>query len=471
MAETIATLAKKWADLIGGDALTLEADLESQELGSLKLNDMKSITRHYIEQEYHNKKHFPYLALSKNKPEMELNLLKLAMELVGSDQKVPCGTVNAQPKARSPSKREAAQIHPPIYRPPASGRSQAQIHKHMTILNSQRKRNAFASMAKIEGLDEDEILEAISRVDNTAEALDPDKLIMAIMIRREEEEAEEAEEEEERKRQEDSDMDLAILNSEGERDVIQDRKRRRVESLKCDCCCDLLEAEEFSHSLLLPRNSCAGSGSEIMAELCRALDRKSCLKMTLDPVRGTLKSSDTCTCPRDVVRMRLLVVRLLLLEVDSIKYHKEACEGYLRALAGRIDELRGADKSDVCYEKPSSTLRAQPSPAVRGANHGFCCGVQYDDIVACLEKEIDALELCLYQPPKDGGQIPIAFRRLAGDRAMVSAFSLEGDGFEMVNIPENVPSAADEAEPAAADEPAESENGGDYYSDEEAFPW
>jgi hypothetical protein len=42
-------------------------------------------------------------------------------------------------------------------------------------------------------------------------------------------------------------MDQAILNSESEREVIHDRKKRRVTDIGSDCTCPLGDASEFRY--------------------------------------------------------------------------------------------------------------------------------------------------------------------------------------------------------------------------------
>lgn len=269
--------------------------------------------------------------------------------------------------------------------------------------------------------------------------------------------------------QEDRDMDQAILNSEGEREVIQNRKKQRVSLIKEDCLCSLLEAQEFKHSILIGRNLKEKGTllalmtemgicqdifkNEILVDLLKLLDIHTC-KLDLLDNSGTLasngnspssssssfssssasaNSSDNnnhsnfnndskCSCPEIWRQVRAVLSRLLLLETDAMKFSKEHCHAYFLQLACRIDQ---AIESDTSMKKNRLTTDAEDQ-------------ILIPEVETCLKLitvECEALESHMYSIPDDASTIPRAFREADPTSSKLlngsTKYSLDDDGFEL----------------------------------------
>jgi hypothetical protein len=207
--------------------------------------------------------------------------------------------------------------------------------------------------------------------------------------------------------------DATLLESEKERDAIDRRRAFRHNELRKDHCCGLGEAEEWSRSILLDRNevvrqkringSGSGSGSsgdgEVMSVFGNGngngngavtpspsgggqvlnvaillLDQ---LAVMYDIERSqqpgyTNNPEDSrrdqpgkvypAYLPSHLATLRELIVKILLLEVDAQKFHREHSHNYLTKFAIRVDAELPYSSLDLCdaekgvaVETPSCT--------------------------------------------------------------------------------------------------------------------
>jgi hypothetical protein len=132
---------------------------------------------------------------------------------------------------------------------------------------------------------------------------------------------------------------------------------------------------------------------------------------------------DPCVCSKAKRELRKLIVRLLILECDSYKYHREASNPYMKKLAVRLDD---ASKTALAASSSSSSSSSAPHTAE-------ISDAVADALSIFLQSEINALEVGLYVMAGTR-DIPDIF--VEADPAMLekanSKFDLEEDGFEVI---------------------------------------
>ena len=240
------------------------------------------------------------------------------------------------------------------------------------------------------------------------------------------------EEEEEYNKQ----MDAAILLSEGERENIQARKKRRIDEMESDCSHSMgnIVCEEFESTILLktPSSSSSSSSSSsfapkncVLLDQCITfLDRVSCRRgndknNTLNIHDTSVSSSrhesnSTCFCTKSILELRKFLVKLLLLERDAIKWWKKFSYQYILKMGKRLDMLIPQLSEDMEYNS-----------------------TDINSIVHKIVKEIHDLQCALYECPLVDGSAPKAFIDAdptlnIGDKFDVNLYSIEEDGFEVI---------------------------------------
>ena len=115
-----------------------------------------------------------------------------------------------------------------------------------------------------------------------------------------------------------------------------------------------------------------------------------------------------------MLELRTTLVKLLLLERDAIKWWKRYSYEYLLKVGKRLDTLPQLDKDE--YTK--ADLR---------------------QMVGKITKEISDIQCALYECPPIDGSAPKAFIEAdpslnIGDKFDVNCYSIEDDGFEVIEM-------------------------------------
>ena len=303
-------------------------------------------------------------------------------------------------------------------------------------------------------------------------------------------EEEEEEEEARLKEQEDREMDLAILNSESEREVIQDRKRQRVNDISADCGTPLGDAPEFKASILLglkekdamltskmqaiecTPNPVSRVGSELLSRLVMMLDIHTCKFIEVSSSSSTsIGHGRVCSCSEGWRKLRKLLSRLLLLEVDAVKFAKDMCFAYLLLLGKRLDDELLASflaavlqASNGDHRRGSSTAsssstgdnvsdgHATSAPPCPPQENSSSSGGDDSDwkgpnpldddeaalrpiftsLCSAINNECNNLEKALYSLPEDGSLVPLAFTSCDPTTQEGNAYCIDDDGFELL---------------------------------------
>lgn len=331
------------------------------------------------------------------------------------------------------------------------------------ILNGDQKRAVFESLMRYGGVGEEEILTAIQYC--PPQQLTENDVLMKILTRRDQMVPITSQQQ-----QENDDIDRAIRESEDEREIIQERKRKRVEELK-NVVTRVAEADEFRKSVLLygipptqaqtgesmdgTSSSRTSTGSVVLQELMMIVD-----SMVITEANGAPSSSSSSLCngisymhskyvsapalqqKALMIGLRTSLINLLLIECTAVKFYKKEPKLYLEKVARRVDEtLNCAPKTG--NDEPAMAISDSNSGSGSGGDSSSSGGgggntavysnplgrVSFDieDCVAVLDRERAKLERGLFKLPKDGHPVPLIFRR-ASLQTMVSATGLQIDG-------------------------------------------
>lgn len=202
-----------------------------------------------------------------------------------------------------------------------------------SIPNHSYKLQLYQSLKQLPDLTNNEIIEAIE----TASILDYDLILMDIISQKSLKQSNVYENQ--LKILEDKELDRAILVSEQDREFEENRKRLRVLDLKFNCFTPINDAFEFKNSLLLGyklnMSNLPWKGSQILQKLVHDFDSKHQNKIC------TINLVDEdeplcCSCNSITLSIRELIIRLLYLERDALKY-EELSFSYLQTICDTID--------------------------------------------------------------------------------------------------------------------------------------
>lgn len=253
------------------------------------------------------------------------------------------------------------------------------------------------------------------------------------------------------KEQEDADLDRAILESEQERDRIQERKRKRVSTILEDTDLEILSALEFKRSVLLhglpaqyhpnptpPSSSSSSSssslsqtqsdgsdvtshiilhGSRMIRGLSQMIDhyyvnQRKQRKQTITSHFIDLCSSSSSS-EEGLSSLREAVVRLLLIEFDALRYYGEVCFPYLVSLAETFD------KQFLSHSSQYSTLLESSK--------------EQEEVREEVRRRKEVFEKGLFKLVKDGEGVPALFRKnYLKPYYQLLSHRLDSDGFELV---------------------------------------
>jgi len=182
-------------------------------------------------------------------------------------------------------------------------------------------------------------------------------------------------------------IDAAILLSEGEREVIQSRKRARVDELKTDCTCPIVSAEEFKSSVLV--GSCS-----IVTVVLAILDKD----LSCATASGSSSNvSAVCTCSAVKKSLRDVTTQLLFLELDALKFYPKHSIHYLLSICRKIQNsyLKNYSEKNVVRLGCVGTSEASD--------------VDTTTYISIITKHVKRLQRILYLEITNGG-VPKAFR-------------------------------------------------------------
>ena len=229
--------------------------------------------------------------------------------------------------------------------------------------------------------------------------------------------------------------------------ISQQRKNQRESDIRFNCGVKLLQADEFLFSYLLGRTSpyCNANptplsddapmfGSRVLIRAAIVSDSINCERPAdysshfhHPGAADLLKPKDSamiCHCGKSWSLLRRSIADLLLLERNALKWWKDRCIGYLRAVCTRIDSLA---KSDNFVRKSNAIPSRKAPPTAAILNRQL--GVSTKIILASLATEISALTDALYSMPTRAGSLPDVFQEYDG---RAKALSLEEDGIEEI---------------------------------------
>ena len=219
--------------------------------------------------------------------------------------------------------------------------------------------------------------------------------------------------------QENQMLDQALLISEGERENISSRKRKRKEDLSSSCTVHISDAEEFSNSVLIhshpPNDSSTSNDIAVFTALIQKLEQSNC--HTTEHL-ATSDSNQICFCCEIKKQCRRAIVNLLYLEKDSIKFHKSHCEKYFQKLKLSITKEFTSVLPNLITEITSNNLTTS---------------INCQKLLDYLNNEIKVLEDSLYRNTLDDGNcIPYIFRQCDPDNHFFREYDISNDGFEIV---------------------------------------
>jgi hypothetical protein len=486
------------------DIKDLLLDQSIDTIRSMIGDEIKKILRYFKDEAG-----YPNISLHKKKADIVTQLEVLLIGFRGgngSANRVVNGIVNgaaarqpqhlqqhptgASQQVRAPTIPHQQAVPPPQISAEMQAAQMAALNALRAVLNTKEKLAAFNELRGA-GFTEKEVIECITEAEDE-EMNDVDLLICKLIARREGDEAPNGSPSAEEKEQEDKDMDQAILNSEGEREIIQDRKRRRLQDIGSDCSCSLRDADEFRNSFLLGKRGLDEAlktlmielninphhfKSEILSQVVQLLDMQTCktfgsftpslppsLSLSVPASATSLSSSSSssnqsnnssasssassitsncssskdgdCCCPEVWRRLRSVLSRLLLLEVTAIKFSKQNCNAYFLKLARRLDTEISADI--FCKIESSSSSSSSLSSLAGDASsvNKSSSALSLEEFFKVLDTECLTLEKALYDLPADGNEIPFIFREADPIARRVSEkicrYNMDDDGFEVV---------------------------------------
>lgn len=239
------------------------------------------------------------------------------------------------------------------------------------------------------------------------------------------------------------------MESEKERDNIQQRKRQKVTDLKNDIQSEIFSYEDFKPSLLLrglldnnkssANSSCSFRSGDISLRYRGSIMIRS-LVFLYDFVAADSRSLELCELiSSNIGNLRVYLVEILLLERDAIKFYKDASFPYLLSLMQVCDEIVGSSLDSVFVEQlfRISHINDLSPTQWRKIFTAFYCR---DTIIEQRLREIrDSFQKGMFKIPRDGEMVPELFRMkslLPFIKDLRS--SIEEDGIELTDDHQNL---------------------------------
>lgn len=248
--------------------------------------------------------------------------------------------------------------------------------------------------------------------------------------------------------------DRAVMESEKERDNIQQRKRQKISDLKNDIQSEVFSYEEFAASVLLrglpssvtgalalsssaSSSSSSGASTRVVADhrCLRGSSLVRALVLLFDYVAADSKSLELCELiSAPIGGLRVTLVEILLLERDALKFYKDAGYAYLLSLTHSLDAVGEPvfDKSFLDDLWRIGAVKALTSTQWRKLFTGLSS--QFEQISAILTSTKESFQRGMVKIPRDGGLIPDLFRSksLIAYVKMLRS-NVEADGIEIAD--------------------------------------
>lgn len=152
-----------------------------------------------------------------------------------------------------------------------------------------------------------------------------------------------------------------------------------------------------------------------------------------------------CYCHPQIIKLRSLVSRLLLLEKEAYKFFKDHSIAYFIVLGRKLDgemsraafeeSFRSYSDDGLTDQSSSDTVGTELTRSSAGTSSSPAQGSSFCLVAAlccALEAECKALETSIYAIPTDNDAIPKSFRDAQPPSCAPGHFCLSDDGFEIV---------------------------------------
>lgn len=236
------------------------------------------------------------------------------------------------------------------------------------------------------------------------------------------------------------DEDAVRLISEADKEIVQKNKKQRLNDLQNGVHLPICQEKEFEKSVLL-----WGLSADMLDSIraCAHSQNQGCSSNSLhmhhyskeDDINSEYSTIVGCRTIKalsllfdfcgneeyagclfdlydpDVISLRVIIIELLLLERDSIKYYKVTAYPYLLSLAHRLDQACESIFT-VSLTTPLKSLRSHADITYKDwmiLLKAIRSSIVSLNMVLCDSKK--AFELGASKIPKDGGDTPELFRR------------------------------------------------------------
>lgn len=244
------------------------------------------------------------------------------------------------------------------------------------------------------------------------------------------------------------------MESEKERDNIQQRKRQKIIDLKNDIQSQILSYEDFNNSLLMfglnPQSNSTSSSSSsshipqrtaASSKLSQGSSLIRGLVFLFDFVASDSQSLELCELISSPLGgLRVSLVEILLMEKDALKFYKDASYAYLLSLKDKFDSLI---KSEISSPELITELvnisNVNALTPQQWRKLFVALSASYDSIQECLSQVKESFQKGTVKIPRDGGLVPEIFRLkpLLPYIKLLSS-NVESDGIELADEQNNL---------------------------------
>eukprot|EP01031_Cornospumella_fuschlensis_P026219 gene26219-31674_t len=318
-------------------------------------------------------------------------------------------------------------------------------------INTEKKLKIYKDMCMIPGLSKKEIAEAIDSL--PSDQLKEEIVLTVIISKRDGPVPPEALY---IKQQEDAMLDMAIRESETERDNIQMRKRRRKDELRTSWVERISDSEEVQKSLFLFGALRGESSSGAVADhaditVSHSLQGCGVVRSLVSLFDQSVPSAPSIAslAAEEVLRLRTTVVDLLLIEKEAVRFYGAEAHPLLLSVAHKIDKVlprlaRMGWEARVGGNRGAASATGEGSGGV-GDGGGLnmkdwvqrvksAVASQHLQILMIISSQKAYVEKGLSKIPTGGSSVPDVFRfKSLAPFAKLLRGSVDTDGFEMVD--------------------------------------
>eukprot|EP01031_Cornospumella_fuschlensis_P027995 gene27995-33806_t len=317
-------------------------------------------------------------------------------------------------------------------------------------INTEKKLKIYKDMCMIPGLSKKEIVEAIDSL--PSDQLKEEIVLTVIISKREGPVPPEALY---IKQQEDAMLDMAIRESETERENIQMRKRRRKDELRTSWVERISGSEEVQKSLFLFGALRGESSSGAVADysditMSHSLQGCGVVRSLVSLFDQSVPSAPSIAslAAEDVLRLRTTVVDLLLVEKEAVRFYGAEAHPLLLSVAHKIDKvlprlarmgwevrMGGNGGADGATGEGNGGVGDGGGLNLKDWVHRVKSAIasQHLQILMTISSQKAYVEKGLSKIPTGGSSVPDVFRfKSLAPFAKLLRGSVDTDGFEMV---------------------------------------